>query len=236
MAAVPAVQIENVRKNYGGLRPLRLRALTIQPAERVAIEGLDAGAAEILVSLLTGATLPDEGEVRVYGRATSEIRDETEWIASLDRFGIVSPRAVLLSGATVRQNLAMPFTLSIDPLSDAVSERAERLAEEVGLARAHLDRPVGSAPQDAIVRVHLARAIAIGPSVLVLEHPTVTLGADAVPRLAADVARVAKTRRLAVLAMTENARFAGALGGRRFKLRAATGALDEIRGWRRWFP
>ena len=234
-AAVPAVQIENVRKTYGGLRPLRLRALAVYPGERVAIAGLDAAAAEILVGLLTGATLPDEGEIRIFGRATTEIRDETEWIASLDRFGIVSPRAVLLSGSTVRQNLAMPFTLSIDPLSDAVAEKAERLAEEVGLARADLDRLVGSAPPDAIVRVHLARAIAVNPSVLVLEHPTVALGGETVPWLAADVARVAEARRLAVIAMTEDATFADALGGRRVKLQAATGALDEIRGWRRWF-
>jgi predicted ABC-type transport system involved in lysophospholipase L1 biosynthesis ATPase subunit len=234
-ASTPAVQIAGVLKRYGGLRPLRLRALTVQAGERVAIAGLDAAAAEILVGLLTGATLPDEGEIRIDGRATADIRNEAEWIASLDRFGIVSPRAVLLSGATVRQNLAMPFTLSIDPLPDAIAERAERLAAEVGLASDLLDLPAGPAPPEAIVRVHLARALAIDPRVLVLEHPTVTLGAEAAPGLAADVARVATARHLAVIAVTEDDRFADALGGRRVRLDAATGALAPARGWRRWF-
>ncbi len=234
-SSAPIVQIDRVRKDYGGLRPLRLRALTVQAGERIVLSGLDAAAAEILVGLLTGATLPDEGEIRIDGRATADIRNETEWIASLDRFGIVSPRAVLLSGSTVRQNLAMPFTLSIDPLPVAIAEKAEGLAGEVGLARDLLDRPVGSAPPDAVVRVHLARALAINPRILVLEHPTVTLGEEAVPGLAADIARVADARNLAVLAVTQDGTFADALGGRHYTLQPATGALDPVRGWRRWF-
>jgi ABC-type sulfate/molybdate transport systems ATPase subunit len=234
-ASAPAVQIAGVLKRYGGLRPLRLRALTLRAGERVAIGGLDAAAAEIFVSLLTGATLPDEGEIRIDGRATTDIPDETAWIASLDRFGIVSPRAVLLSGATVRQNLAMPFTLSIDPLPADIEERTGRLAAEAGLARDLLDRPAGQAPPDAIVRVHLARALAIDPHVLLLEHPTTALDAEAAPRLGADVARVADARHLAVIAVTEDDRFARELGGRRVRLQAATGALQALGGWRRWF-
>ena len=108
--AAPAIQIAQVVRNYGSLRPLRIAALAVAPGERVALTGLDAGAAEVLVNLVTGAALPDEGEVRVFGRATSEIASGDEWLASLERFGIVSPRAVLIEGATVLQNLAMPFT------------------------------------------------------------------------------------------------------------------------------
>jgi putative ABC transport system ATP-binding protein len=234
-APVPAVRVAGVVKRYGGLRPLRLDGLTLHAGERVAIAGLDAAAAEILVGLLTGATLPDQGEIRIEGRATSEIRNETDWLASLDRFGLVTPRAVLLSGSTVRQNLAMPFTLSIDPLPAAIADRAARLAVEVGLAFDCLDQPAGSAPPDAIVRVHLARALAIDPRVLVLEHPTVTLDATAGPGLAADIARVAAARHLTVIAVTEDDRFAEALDARRLRLNAATGALVPVRGWRRWF-
>ena len=84
---------------------------TIAPAERVAIIGLDAGGAEVLVNLVTGRSVPTAGAVRVLGSGHAEIADGDEWLASLDRFGIVSERAVLLDGATVEQNLAMPFTL-----------------------------------------------------------------------------------------------------------------------------
>ena len=72
----------------------------------MAVSGFDAGAAEVLVNLVTGASLPDEGEVRVLGQLTADIAGGDEWLASLDRFGIVSPRGVLLEGATIEQNLA----------------------------------------------------------------------------------------------------------------------------------
>ena len=78
------LEIEGLRKNYAGLRPLRLKRLSIAAAERVAVEGFDAAAAEVLVNLVTGATLPDEGVVRTFGRSTADIANGDEWLASLD--------------------------------------------------------------------------------------------------------------------------------------------------------
>src|SRR5207244_2048884 len=80
--------------------------------EHVALVGLDPIASEVFVNLLTGATLPESGDVRVFGRPTSAIADSDDWLATVDRFGIVSERAVLLDQLTILQNLAMPFTLS----------------------------------------------------------------------------------------------------------------------------
>jgi ABC-type branched-subunit amino acid transport system ATPase component len=99
----PALSFAGVVKDYRGLRPLRVAALDVAPRERVAIAGLDVAAAETFINLATGAGLPDEGEVRVMGQATSAITDGDAWLVSLDRFGIVSHRAVLLEESTVAQ-------------------------------------------------------------------------------------------------------------------------------------
>jgi len=45
--AEPLIGVRGVTKDYGGLRPLRLAALTVETGDRVAITGLDAPAAEI---------------------------------------------------------------------------------------------------------------------------------------------------------------------------------------------
>src|SRR5205807_1268378 len=107
--------------------------LRAAPGDRVAILGLDQVAAEVFINLATGATLPDAGEVRLFGRTTSAITDSADWLATIDRLGIVSDRAVLLDQLTVVQNLAMPFTLDIEPPPDRERARAEALAREVGL-------------------------------------------------------------------------------------------------------
>jgi ABC-type molybdate transport system ATPase subunit len=116
MTAAPVLEIRDLSKSYGGLRPLRIRTWPSAWVSAWPIRGIDASAAELLVNLVTGATLADHGQVRIEGRSTADIADGDEWLASLDRFGIVSSRAVLLEGATVAQNLAMPFTLEIDPV------------------------------------------------------------------------------------------------------------------------
>src|SRR4051812_6356399 len=123
MTDTPVLGVRNVRKHYSALRPLRMNDLRIAPGERVALSGLDAGAAEVLVNLVTGASVPDEGDIAVQGVSTAAIANGDEWLASLDRFGIVSPRAVLLDAATLLQNLTMPLTLQIDPIPEAAAEK-----------------------------------------------------------------------------------------------------------------
>src|SRR5947209_4601064 len=126
--------------------------------------------AEVFVNLVTGATLPDNGEVRIFGRPTAAVSDSADWLALVDRFGIVSARAVLLGGLSVIQNLSMPFTLEIEPPPDDVCVRAARLATEVGLAERSWHRPVSELGPTDLARVRLARALAHEPAVLLLEH------------------------------------------------------------------
>ncbi|MGH9411180.1 MAG: hypothetical protein ACRD1V_17190 [Vicinamibacterales bacterium] len=233
MSDVAVLHIRGIRKQYHALRPLRLNALIIGRGERVALAGFDAGAAEVFVDLVTGASLPDEGEVRVLGRSTASIADGNEWLASLDRFGIVTPRAVLLDVATLRQNLAMPLTLSIDPLPDAAASRVAELAAELEIATEWLDQPIARVPAAVTARAHLARAIALDPTLLILEHPTVPLAPGERRPFGETVARAAAARNLATIIISEDADFAAAAAERRYTLQPATGDLKPAR--RRFF-
>src|SRR5687767_1117216 len=116
------LDVRDVVKVFGGLRPLRLKKLRLEAGDCIAVAGLDAPAAEVLVKLLTGASLPDSGTIEVLGRRTTAITDESDWLAWLDHFGIVSNRAVLLESSTLAQNLALPFTLEIEPVPPDIAE------------------------------------------------------------------------------------------------------------------
>jgi ABC-type lipoprotein export system ATPase subunit len=234
MNAPPVLQITNVRKNYQALRPLRVRELTLGAGERIALSGFDAGAAEVLVNLVTGASVPDEGEVTVLGRTTTSISDGDEWLASLDSFGIVSPRAVLLDSATLLQNLAMPFTLDIDPVPADIASRATALAAEAGLAADVLEQPIARLTPEVRMRAHLVRAVALNPRLMILEHPTAALPASDRRRFGSDVARIAGARSLTTLIISEDAEFREASAHRTLALNGATGELRQKRklfGW-----
>jgi ABC-type lipoprotein export system ATPase subunit len=231
-ATVPVLQMTGVRKSYGGLRPLRIQSLAIAPGERVAMTGLDAAAAEMMVNLVTGASLPDEGEVRVFGRSTADVTSGEAWLASLDAFGIITDRAVVLEGATLAQNLALPFTLAIDPIEPETRDRIVRLAQECDIAPEWLERQAGAHPPAVRVRTHLARAIAHGPALLLMEHPTATLPEADRGAFGSVLARVCGTRALTTLVFTLDAAFAALVAGRTLALNGATGELRAVKkGW-----
>jgi ABC-type transporter Mla maintaining outer membrane lipid asymmetry ATPase subunit MlaF len=223
----PVIELSDVSKDYRGLRPLRIAELTVQPGEHIAIIGLDQATAEVFVNLVTGATLPDRGDVRLFGRPTSAITDSADWLAVVDRFGIVSPRAVLLESLTVVQNLAMPFTLDIEPPAEDIRRRAVALAERVGLDAASLDRPVAELTPDGLVRLRMGRALALDPGVVILEHPTAGIPREA----AAGLASQCRTISAATIALTADAAFAEAASDRCLTLDPATGRLAQRSGW-----
>jgi ABC-type transporter Mla maintaining outer membrane lipid asymmetry ATPase subunit MlaF len=227
------IEIADLSKAYGALRPLRLAALSVAAGESVAIVGLDRPAAEIFLNLLTGATLPDRGAVQVFGRLTSDIADGNEWLAIADRFGIVSERAVLLEGLSVAQNLAVPFTLEIEPPPDDVRLRVEALAAEVDLDVDALSHRAGELDTTMRARVRVARALALDPAVLLLEHLSANVRRTDVAPLGSSIRRVAERRGAAVIAATADLEFARAVAQRVLTLEPATGKLSTRRGWRR---
>jgi len=227
------ISLRNVQKDYRGLRPLRVKHLEIRQGESVALVGFDHVGAEVLVNLITGATLPDSGDVDVFGEATSAITDADAWLTAAEQFGVLSDRIVLLESLSVEQNLALPFSLELDDLPSPVRSTVSRLADEVGVAR-HLPQVVAHLDAASQTRVRLGKALALGPRVLLAEHPNVTLSAQELPRFAADLAGIAASRGLAMVMMTADPTFANAVADRVLTLVPATGALNAATGWRRW--
>jgi ABC-type transporter Mla maintaining outer membrane lipid asymmetry ATPase subunit MlaF len=219
------ITLTNVEKQYGGLRPLRVRELRI-PAGRVTmLIGFDRPAAEVFVNLITGASLPETGEVITLGRPTQELADGDEWLTFVERFGIVSDRVVLLEAMTVAQNLALPFDLQLDPIPPEIRVRVISLAAEVGIEESLLETRIGDAPPLLRSRVNLARALALDPAILVLEHPTANLPAGDAKEYARAVKSVSEKRPLTTVGLLMDEKFAKATGGRLLMWQPATGEL-----------
>jgi len=230
------IEITSVTKDYHGLRPLRVEHLQIGAGESVALLGVDAAMAEVLVSLITGAQLPDEGEVRLFGRPTKSITGVDEWVKELDRFGLISARAVLVDQFTTEQNLALPLSLEIDPLPPDIRAQVGQLASEVGLTNEELGAITAVLSPGAQLRLRVGRALALRPEVLIAEHPNALLPGNESLRFAADFARIAAGRAIAALVMTADPAFAAVIAKRVLEFQPATGRLVEKQsGWRRWF-
>jgi ABC-type transporter Mla maintaining outer membrane lipid asymmetry ATPase subunit MlaF len=224
----PVLTLNDVSKNYHGLRPLRVSGLTVAAGEQVALVGFDGVSAEVFVNLVTGATLPDRGEVKLFGRSTADITDADDWMTVVDRVGIVSRRAVLLEGFTVIQNLAMPYTLEVEPPSEEVRAHAVALAVDVGIHRTMFERPIAELGASDVLRARFARALALNPSVIFFEHPTAEVARVDIPVLATRFREVSSTRNIATVLLTVDREYADASASRVLSWEPGTGRLSGM--------
>jgi predicted ABC-type transport system involved in lysophospholipase L1 biosynthesis ATPase subunit len=233
--SAPAIHIRDVQKDYRALRPLRVRELDVGEGESIALLGFDRAAAEVFVNLLTGATVPDTGRIEIFGRPTVDIQDAATWLSSLDSFGIVSERQVLIDSMTVEENLTMPLTMALHDVDSAVRTRVAAVAEEVGLSSEQLRQPVAALSAGSRLRVRLGRALAPDPRILLSEHPNASLDAGDVARFAGEYARLVRRRGVTSLVLTADHAFASAAAQRILTLQPGTGELKPVSAWRRLF-
>ena len=228
------LRLRGVSKDYRSLRPLRIAELDVPVGRSLALLGFDQMMAEIFLDLITGAVLPDSGEVIAFGKPTSSIGDPDAWLTTLDQFGLFTDRAVLVEQFTVEQNLALPLSIAVEEMTPDVRARAADLAAEVGLGN-ELKRQAGILAPGARARIRLGRAIALAPKVLVAEHPNTTLSKEDAAVLAADVSRIVAARGIASIVLTADQAFARMAAKEVLVLEPATGALKPASSWRRWF-
>ena len=130
---------------------------------------------------------------------------------------------------------------SSDPMTPEMAERVSGLARDCGLAAGRADGDGGAAVLALMAgeaapalraRAHLARAVALGPALLVLEHPTADVPEADRDAYAADIVNVTDACRMTVLVLTQDQAFAQRVAHRTLRLNPATGALTPLkRGW-----
>ena len=69
----------------------------------------------------------------MFGQNTRAITDGDAWLKSLDGVGMITARGILIGAFSVLQNIAMSFTLDVDPIDPRVVPQAGALARDVGI-------------------------------------------------------------------------------------------------------
>ena len=184
--------------------------------------------AEVFVNLVTGASLPDAGSVRVFGQSDVGDRGQHRVVGGRRpiRHRERSRRHARRADACCRISRCRSRSTS----SRRRTSRARappRWRAKSGLAEAEWDTPVGTLDGAARACVRLARALALDPAVLLLEHPTATVDRQDVPALGRRVRSVADRRGAAVVVLTADQAFAESLGGRLVTLDARHRPADS---------
>jgi simple sugar transport system ATP-binding protein len=202
------LEVRGISKAYGHVQALRDVSMHIDAGEIVGLVGDNGAGKSTLVKIIAGAERPDQGAIVVAG-------EEVEFRAPLD----ARERGI----ETVYQDLALAPDLSVwanlflgreqyvrGPGRSVgwMNKRGMREHAREELARLQISIPDVDLPVEALSggerqAVAVARSIAWGRRLVVMDEPTASLGVEEQERVAQLVRRLAE-QQLAVLLISHN--------------------------------
>lgn len=162
-----SVEIKNVVKKFGNFTAVNKVDLQINTGELVALLGPSGSGKTTLLRIIAGLEFPDDGQISFAGK------DVTDSSAYQRKAGFVFQHYALFNHLSIFENIA--FGLRVLPRKQrpdetAIRARVDELVRAVQLPGFERRLPTqlsGGQRQ----RVAFARALAIGPQVLLLDEP-----------------------------------------------------------------
>jgi len=161
----PLLRVEQVSRRFGGLLALDRASFAAEPERITALIGPNGAGKTTLFSIIAGHLSPSTGSI-IYDGAS--IAGERPYRLARRGIGRTFQIAQPFMGLTVRENIAVGAHLSRPARADALAAAAD-IACEVGLGDL-LDRPAATLTVAGRKRLELARALAIGPRLLLLDE------------------------------------------------------------------
>jgi fructose transport system ATP-binding protein len=179
----PVLQAKRLVKTFGRVVGLDGVSLELYAGEVLAIIGDNGAGKSTLVKCLTGAEIPDEGEIFLNGRQVNFKRPQDAREAGVETVYqtlAVSPALDVASNLFLgREERRKGILGSVFRMLDTKGMRAKAKAEVLGLGIATLQDvtvPVENLSGGQRQAVAVARAAAFGSKVVVLDEPTAALG------------------------------------------------------------
>ncbi len=184
LGSPPALQIDGVSKNFGGLLALDDVYIRIDQGEVMGLIGPNGAGKTTLFNVISGFERPTGGQVFFQGHPVTGLPPHSIARRGLARtFQIVRP----FPGLAVLENLALGALSNsiLDSGGELARARASALevAKRVGLLP-WVDRLSTTLPHGLLKRLEIGRAVMMRPSLLLLDEPFAGLGGQEVDEVA----------------------------------------------------
>jgi simple sugar transport system ATP-binding protein len=182
LAATPVASAAGIHKRFGGTRALRGVGLDLYPGRCLGLVGRNGAGKSTMVSILSGVTAPDEGEVLFDGQPAPSLGDIAAWRR---RIATVFQHSMVVPGLTVAENVFLGRQPRRGPgFVDwrRMRDQARKVMAEWGFD-VDADTPCASLTVEQRQVVEITRALAAGTRCLLLDEPTAALERGAVQRL-----------------------------------------------------
>jgi branched-chain amino acid transport system ATP-binding protein len=159
------LQVAGLAKSFRGLKAVAGVSFEVASGEILALIGPNGAGKTTCFNLIAGALAPDAGEVRLGGRVVTGLRADQICRAGIGRtFQVVRPFA----GLSVLDNVAVGALNVCRHVAEA-KERARAVLDLLDLGR-RADDPASALTLPDRKRLEVARALATGPKLLLLDE------------------------------------------------------------------
>src|SRR6202161_355504 len=205
--------VEDLHKSFGTQKVLNGVSLAVKRGETLAVLGRSGTGKSVLLRLVIGLEKPDSGSIRIHGQDTAGLAlDEMGEIRK--KMGFVFQQAALYDSLTVEQNVAFPLQHHKREMSKSEqNDRAKELLAEVGM-EGHLEKMPSDLSGGMQKRVGLARALALGPDILLLDEPTAGLDPISSSEIDDLVLKLQKEHHMASIVVTHDLHSAKSISDR----------------------
>jgi putative ABC transport system ATP-binding protein len=169
--------VDHRRRGEAPFRALDIPALDVAPGARVGIAGPSGAGKSTLLHLVAGLTVPSEGSVVWGDTRIDRLGEAARGRFRRDTIGFVFQDFHLVDELSVLDNVLMPARFAGFRLPTAIRERASALIARIGLDDPR--RRAAKLSRGERQRVAVARALLLGPRLILADEPTASLDAAA---------------------------------------------------------
>ncbi len=182
----PLLQVDGLVKSFGGFRALDVLSFSVAAGEILGLVGPNGSGKTTCINVISGLYRPDAGSIRFEGQPIDGLPSHRLVYAGINRtFQVPRPFHTL----TVRENveIARAYGRSRDGPADAGT-----LLSSLDLA-AFADQPAGELNSAQQKMLDLARALATGPRLLLVDELAAGLNPAELQRVAAKLKELARS-------------------------------------------
>ena len=183
---MPLLALRSVSKSYGALKVIDDISLAVTAGETLGILGPNGAGKTTLFNLISGDVRCEHGSVHYAGRDITSLRPHQRCRLGLGRsYQVPQPFAHM----TVFENLVTAASFGGGQHEHEAWDTAQRILGQTGLA-AHANQAAGKLTLLDRKRLELARALATGPKLLLLDEIAGGLTEHEAAQLVAELKRI----------------------------------------------